>query len=196
MNPILIDLPMPILTPRLRLQPRHIGEGATINKAICTSLEHLKPWMPFAQKAPTLAESEEHCRRSLAKFILREDLTLSIYTRNGNELVGSTGLHRANWDLPSFHIGYWVAREFEGQGLITESTHALTRYAFKVLKARRVEIRCDAKNRRSLSVMLRLGFVQEGILKRDDLAESGELRDTIVTARYDEVGLPDLEVSW
>ena len=196
MNPILIDLPMPILTPRLCIKPREIGEGPIINRAICTSLEHLKPWMPFAQKAPTMDESEEHCRRSLAKFILREDITLSIYSRDRKTFIGSTGLHRANWDVPSFHIGYWVLPEFEGQGLITEAANALMRYAFQVMRAHRVEIRCDSENARSLSVMKRLGFVQEGILKNEDVQVSGLLGNTIVTARYDDNGLPDLEVSW
>ena len=195
MNPILLDLPMPILTPRLRLQPRYVGEGKILNEAICTSLEHLKPWMPFAQKAPSVAESEEHCRRSLAKFLLREDLTLSIYTRDGDRFIGSTGLHRANWDVPSFHIGYWIRHEFEGQGLVTEAANAVARYAFSVLKARRIEIRCDAQNQKSLSVMKRLGCVQEAILKNDS-RESGELRDTIVTALFDESSLPPIDVSW
>lgn len=196
MKPILIDLPMPILTPRLCIKPRYIGEGPILNKAICNSLEHLKPWMPFAQKAPTLDESEEHCRRAYAKFVLREDLTLSIYSRDTKTFIGSTGLHQANWNVPSFHIGYWVLPEFEGQGLISESTNALTRYAFNVLKARRIEIRCDASNSRSLAVMKRLGYVQEGILKNQDVQESGELRDTIVTAIYDINGLAPLDVSW
>jgi ribosomal-protein-serine acetyltransferase len=187
---------MPIFTPRLCLKPREIGEGALINQAICSSLEHLKPWMPFAQRAPTLEESEEHCRRSLARFILRDDLTLSIYSRDQKTLLGSTGLHQPNWAVPSFHIGYWIRKEFEGQGLVTESTNALTRYAFLALKARRVEIRCDAQNKQSLAVMQRLGFVQEGILKHEEIKETGELRDTIITARCNLSALPDLQVSW
>jgi len=196
LNPILLDLPMPIWTPRLCLKPREVGEGPILNRAICASLEHLKPWMPWAQKEPTLDESEEHCRRSLAKFILREDMTLSIYSRDRKHYIGSTGLHRANWDVPSFHIGYWVVHELQGQGFITESTNALARYAFQVLKARRVEIRCDSENPRSLAVMKRLGFVQEGFLKNEDIQEPGSLRDTIITARYDDAGLPALDVTW
>jgi len=195
MNPILIDLPMPLWTPRLCMKPREVGEGAVINRAVCASLEHLKPWMPWAQKAPTVEESEEHCRRSVAKFILREDLTLSIYTRDGKEFVGSTGLHRANWEVPSFHIGYWVVAAFEGRGFITEAVNALTRYAFGVLRARRVEIRCDVENVRSLVVMKRLGFVQEGVLRNEGVMGSA-VRDTIVTARCDAEGLPALEVGW
>jgi ribosomal-protein-serine acetyltransferase len=195
MNPLLLDLPTPILTPRLRLQPRSIGEGEKLNRAICSSLDHLKPWMPFAQTAPTVAESEEHCRRSFAKFILREDLTLSIYTRDGQHLIGSTGLHRPNWEVPSFHIGYWICREYQGQGYVTEAVNAVARYAFAILKARRLEIRCDSKNSKSLAVMQRLAFEKEALIK-NDVRENGELRDTIVTALFVEMNLPPLDVIW
>jgi ribosomal-protein-serine acetyltransferase len=196
MNPILIELPMPIWTPRLCLKPREIGEGATLNRAVCASLEHLKPWMPWAQKAPTPEESEEHCRRSLAKFILREDIVLSIYSRDLKHFIGSTGLNRAQWDVPSFHIGYWVASEFEGQGFITEAVNALTRYGFQILKARRLEIRCDSENVRSLAVMQRLGYTQEAFMRNEGVNTSGAACDTIVTARVDDQRLPPLEVSW
>jgi RimJ/RimL family protein N-acetyltransferase len=196
MNPILLDLPMPILTPRLRLRPRRAGDGEVVNRAIVSSLEHLKPWLHFAQKTPTMEESEEQCRRSAARFILREDFTLSIHARDGDEFIGSTGLHRPNWAVPSFEIGYWIRREFEGRGYIAESVNALTRYAFQVLSAKRLEIRCDSLNLKSVSVMKRLGFRQEGVLKRDGASVSGELRDTVVAARHGVEGLPELDAAW
>lgn len=196
MNPILLDVPMPILTPNLQIRPRQIGEGPEIAKAVRDSLEHLKPWMPFAQSAPTDEQMEEHCRKSLAEFIARTNFTFSIYDRAGGNFIGSTGFHRPNWDIPAFHTGYWIHKRFEGKGLIQESTNAVTRYAFEVFRARRLEIRCDSRNQRSLAIMKKLGFQQEGVLRNDDLGADGSIRDTVVTARYDIIGLPPLEVSW
>jgi ribosomal-protein-serine acetyltransferase len=194
---LVIELPMPIWTPRLCIKPRFVGEGAIINAAICASLEHLKPWMPFAQTAPSIVESEEHCRHAVEQFASRQEIILSIYSRDQKQFIGSTGLHEPRWDVPSFEIGYWVSKEFEGQGFVRESTHALTRYAVQVLGAKRVEIRCDSRNTKSLKTMQSLGFVQEGILKNEGLRADGTgLRDTIVTARYDLLGLPELNVSW
>ncbi|HVK62103.1 MAG TPA: GNAT family N-acetyltransferase, partial [Bdellovibrionales bacterium] len=122
---------MPILTPRLLIKPRQVGEGATIAKAVCESLDHLKPWMPFAKTEPTNEQMEEHCRKSLSEFVSRTNFTLSIYDREGKTFIGSTGLHRPNWSLPSFHLGYWIHKDFEGKGFISESTNAVTRYAFE-----------------------------------------------------------------
>lgn len=195
-RPILIHVPMPILTPRLQIRPRQVGEGPVIAQAVRESLEQLKPWMPFAQESPTDEQMEEHCRKALAEFIVRVNFTLSIYDREGKTFIGSTGFHKPQWSVPSFEIGYWIHKDFEGKGFIQESTNALVRYAFDVFQARRVEIRCEAKNTRSLSVMKKLGFEQEGVLRNHDVAADGSLRDTIVTARVDTKGLPELKVSW
>lgn len=196
MNPILLNLPMPILTPRLQIRPRQIGEGKVICEAVTESIDILRPWMPFAQAEPKVENFEEHARKALAEFILRNNFTLSIYDREGKNFIGSTGFHFPNWDLPSFHIGYWVRKSCQGQGYIQESTNALTRYAFSVFKAKRIEIRCHSKNLRSLAVMTKLGFQQEGILRSDELDEAGLARDTIITSRIDLKGLPELDVSW
>jgi ribosomal-protein-serine acetyltransferase len=77
-NPILLNLPMPIFTPRLQIRPRQFGEGKICAQAINDSLEHLKPWMPFAQNPMNEIDSEIFCRKSLADFIARKDFTLSI----------------------------------------------------------------------------------------------------------------------
>ncbi len=195
-DPILRDFPFPILTPRLRLQPRFVGEGPAVHAAIAESQKHLAAWMPWAKDPSTVDAAEAHCRLAHANFILRKDFTLSIYSREAGELVGSTGFHDPNWAIPSLEVGYWVRACDEGKGYITEAVNALTRYAFEVIGVRRLEIRCNADNSRSLAVMLRLGFQQEGVLRSDERNADGKLRDTIITSRLDAKGLPPLEVSW
>lgn len=196
MEPYLIDVPMPIRTPRLLIKPREEGEGATVYRAIMESLDHLKPWMPWAQGSQSVEASEVLCRMSRADFIARKDFVLSIYNASGSEFLGSTGIHRPNWTVPSFMIGYWIAQKHEGQGYVTETLHALTQYCFKVFQANRVYLTCDSKNTRSLAVMTRLGFQQEACLKNESRDVHGELRDTLICARYDLTGLSELPVQW
>ncbi|MBK7962688.1 MAG: GNAT family N-acetyltransferase [Bdellovibrionales bacterium] len=197
MKPILLDIPMPIETPRLLLRPPQPGDGVELNQAINESFEALSVWMPWAKERPSVEDSEENVRRAFAKWVLREDLRISIFDKASGKLVGSSGLHRINWELPSFEIGYWVRNSFEGKGYITESTNALTQFAFKQLKAKRVEIRCNSKNERSVTVIKRLGFEYEGCLRSNDThANSMESRDTVVYSRLNGDGLPQLDVSW
>ncbi len=197
MDPILLDLPEAIHTPRLILRWPRPGEGAELNAAIAETIHELKEWMPWAQEMPSAEDSEANVRRAHAKIILREDLRVSIYDRATGKFAGGSGLHRINWDVPSFEIGYWVRSCFAGKGYIKESTNALTRFAFAYLKAKRVEIRCNSRNERSLGVMKSLGFEYEGCLRNEDTHCKGEgTRDTLVYARLNIDGLPPLAVSW
>ena len=152
--------------------------------------------MPWAHGPQSLESAESICRASIADFVTRRDFVLSIYDRSGTELIGSTGIHRPNWKVPSFMIGYWVAKKYEGMGYMTESLNALTRYCFKVFGANRVYLTCDSKNLRSLAVMKRLGFHEEGVLRNDSRDVQGNLRDTVICARYGLDRLSELDVSW
>ena len=198
MNPILLDISMPIKTSRLLLRPPIPGDGAELNAAIIESFPELHAWMPWAVEKPTLSDSEENVRRAHADWILRKDLRILVFDQASGKLAGSTGLHRINWSVPSFEMGYWARTSFAGLGIITEAANALTRFAFTELKAKRVEIRCNPENVRSMAVIKRLGYEFEGYLRQNELGTgaSGALRDTLIFSRIGADGLPELEVSW
>ncbi len=95
-----------------------------------------------------------------------------------------TGLHRIDWEIPKFEIGYWVDTRKAGHGFITEAVEGLAHFAFSELSAKRVEIQCDTNNWRSRAIPERLGFKLEGIHYNDSVAIDGnELRDTCVFAK-------------
>ena len=187
MDKLLIDVPERIETERFILRCPQAGDGAAINAAICATMHELRPWMPWAQAAPLLDESEAYCRRNQARFRLREDLPYFIFERepDGREgvLVGACGLHRIDWAVRRFEIGYWRRSGLPGHGIATEAARALSRMAFDRLDARRVEIRMDEVNTPSRKVAERAGFTFEGLLRRDTLNVDNEPRDTRVYAR-------------
>jgi len=190
-DPLLIDVPEAIATERLWLRCPRAGDGIVINEAVVQTLPELKPWMPWAQTAPTLEESELHGRRAAARYALREDLQLLIFERQSDggqgRLLGATGLHRMDWSVPRFEIGYWRRSGEGGRGLMTEAVRALSRFAFDTLHAQRVEVRMSSDNARSRAVAERCGFTLEGVLRRDSLDVNGQPRDTAVYARVREV---------
>lgn len=186
-DPLLIDVPERLLTRRLVLRCPRPGDGPAFNEAVTVSLDELRPWMPWAQTAPTLDDSEANARGAQAKFLQRTDLVFAIWEHDGQgvetRLVGGTGLHRIDWSVPRFEIGYWRRSGEQGRGLVTEAVQALSRMAFDVLQAQRVEIRMDDINAASWKVAERAGFTLEGVLRRDTVAVDGRVRDTRVYSR-------------
>jgi len=187
MEPILIDVPERIATERLVLRSPRAGDGPLVNDAIAVSHAELAPWMPWAGTMPSVDESEAHCRRQQARFLLREDFVFFMFVRDAaggeGELVGGTGLHRIDWTVRKFEIGYWRKTGCEGRGFVTEAVRALARLAFDALDARRVEIRMDDNNASSWRVAERAGFTLEALLRFDSATPTGEPRSTRIYAR-------------
>ncbi|RSK29346.1 N-acetyltransferase [Bacillus sp. HMF5848] len=157
------------------------GDGRAVYDAITASLSELKPWMPFAQNEQSMEDVEKNIREAHIDFIKREDLRLLIFLKDTNQLVASSGLHRIDWDVRRFEIGYWIDSRFSGHGYITEAVKGIENFAITELNARRLEIRCEPENVKSRAVAERLGYSLEGILRKDALsADSEELRDTCV----------------
>lgn len=186
-DPMLIDIPERLDGERTVLLAPRAGLGAEMAVVITQSLSHLRPWMPWAQDAPTAESSELVVRRMQADFITRRDLCFQIYARRADgspgRMLGGTGLHRIDWAVRRFEIGYWIRPDAAGQGHVSEAVRLLTVLAFGPLDARRVEIRCDARNTRSRAVAQRCGFEFEGILRNEGLGVDGHVRDTAIYSR-------------
>lgn len=186
-DPVLLDIPERLDAERTVLLAPRAGLGAEMAVVITQSLSHLRPWMPWAQDAPSAESSELVVRRMQADFITRRDLCYQIYARRPDgspgRLLGGTGLHRIDWSLRKFEIGYWIRPEAAGQGHVSEAVRLLGDLAFGLLEARRVEIRCDVRNTRSRAVAERCGFELEGVLRCDALGVDGAPRDTCVYSR-------------
>jgi RimJ/RimL family protein N-acetyltransferase len=183
-KPILIDFPYGFETERLTIRGPLPGDGRRVRGAVMESLPELRPWMPWAVDIPDENGYEARVREGQLKFLAREDLWMMLILKGTDTIIGGSGLHRINWEVPKFEIGYWVSTPYAGQGYITEAVIGITDFAFDVLGAKRLEIRCDSRNERSAAVARRAGFELEATLRQDDRHHlTNALRDTLVFAR-------------
>ncbi|MCK9860927.1 GNAT family N-acetyltransferase [Paenibacillus sp. ATY16] len=182
-NPILLTIPESFESARLLIRAPLFGDGAAVNEAVVESIEELRPWMPWANQIPTIEESEIGIRKSRLEFLERTDMRLLLIHKETGQLVGSSGLHRMDWQARNFETGYWVRTSCAGQGYISEAVEAITEFAIHQLEANRIEIRCDSRNTKSARVAERSGFKLEGILRSEKRAKDGSLRDTMVFSK-------------
>lgn len=191
-----ILVPLPIITDRLIIRDVRPGDGEAIHQAKIESYDALKKWMPWAKTPGTLEEAEKLAFDAQEKFKAREDIMLIGVEREGERLVLSTGLHRMNWDLRIFEIGYWVRSSASGKGYATEGTNALIRYAFNALAASKISICHAAGNDASARVIEKLGFEKEGVFRKDARLPDGTVTDHHWYARFNDQKLPPLCVRW
>lgn len=184
MQPILFDFPTEILTDRLLIRMPHYHDGKQIYESITASREELSKYLPFAGEETSEEEVEEECRNAHIRFLQRTELRMYIFEKETGKFIGSSGFHDVNWKVPRFEIGYWLDSRYTGQGYMTEAIEALTDYAFRELKAKRVTIKCDATNLKSRAVAERLGYALEGTIKNDAWSvDKTRLTDTLIFAK-------------
>ncbi len=183
-------LPRQIGAERLLLRLPVPEDVAALNAAIVTSHPELTVWMDWAVQPQSPEQTAEFIQGSEKSWQEETALNLLMVERASGEIVGATGYPRLDWDVPKFEIGYWVRSDRVGRGYASESTWALTRHAFEVLAANRVELRMDDRNRQSWRVAERFGFELEAMLKNEVRVPDGSLRDTRI---YGAIRLEDLK---
>jgi RimJ/RimL family protein N-acetyltransferase len=198
LNPVLIDLPMPIRTPRLVIRPKQVGDGEATSAAVAESWEDLHRWMRWAENRDdfTAELMEIRTRHVMASFILRQEVGLmGIEAASGTPVVWC-GLHDIDWQGRQCDTGYWVRKSAQRRGFATETANAIVRYAFGALGMRRVGLTHSAGHEASRRIAEKLGFAFEGIQKGANVLPGGRNADRYCYARFDFAGLPELEVQW
>jgi RimJ/RimL family protein N-acetyltransferase len=182
--PILRPIASELKTDRLHLRAPREGDGERVYEAVVETLDQLRAWpasLPWAMVEPSVAVSETFCRESAAAFIKRSTLVYLVFDNAGN-FVASTSLHRINWAVPKFEVGYWCRASRQHQGLMTEALGALMRYAFDGLGAQRVEAFTEEQNLASRLLCEKFGMQLEGVMRKDRITPSGSVRNTCIYA--------------
>lgn len=187
-----------IHTERLVLRCWQPADASLLKPAVDESRAHLKPWMPWAEGEPEpLQNYVERLRTFRSKFDLGEDFIYGIFNRDESKVLGGTGLHLRRGEHTR-EIGYWLHKDFVGQGYATELTRALIKVAFEVDRVHRIEIRCDPLNVKSAAVPQRLGFTHEATMREDALLSNGTWRDsmvwTLLANEYQKTNLPQTKI--
>jgi RimJ/RimL family protein N-acetyltransferase len=112
-----------------------------------------------------LNETTALLRRFRGQFDLGQDFVYGIFDPDETRVVGGTGLHTRSGE-DAYEIGYWIRAGDIGQCLATEATAALTRVAFELCGADRLDINVEPGNEPSLAIPRKLGFREEAILRR------------------------------
>ena len=154
-----------IETERLIVRCYHPWDAQMLADSVTENVEHLKPWMPWAHAEPEpLDVKVDRLKRFRGAFDLGEDFIYGIFNKEETRLLGGTGLHTRLGD-EQLEIGYWIHKDFINQGLVTESTAALIKVAFELIRIHRLEIHCDPGNLASAAIPRKLGFTHEGTLR-------------------------------
>jgi ribosomal-protein-serine acetyltransferase len=151
------------------------GDAAELARVVDANREYLARWLPWAA-ASTEASILEFIRSTRRQLAESNGLQTAIVL--GERIAGCVGVHGISWMHESTEIGYWLAEEFQGNGLMTAAVRAYTDHSFRTWGLHRVELQCAVENARSRALAERLGFQSEGVLREAE--KVGERRHDLV----------------
>lgn len=141
-------------------------------RAIVESLEHLRPWMPWAADEPKPLDARVAMLREWeAERLAGTGEYFAVWLDGA--VVGSSGLHR-RIGTGGVEIGYWIHPGCLRRGLATEVARQLSELAFDDPGVDRVEIHHDRANVASGGVPRKLGFELMGDTPRPPQAPGEE----------------------
>jgi RimJ/RimL family protein N-acetyltransferase len=141
------------------------ADAEIVWRLVRESLEHLRPWMPWAARydADSAAEFTRQCEQNW-----KSGAAFDYAITTGGQAVGGCGL-MARIGPGGLEIGYWVHQDYTRRGLASDAAAALSAAAFALPGINRVEIVHDEANIASAGVPRKLGFTE--VAKRPSAAE-------------------------
>ena len=101
----------------------------------------------------------------------------------GGEAVGSIGIFpQSDIHEKSAEMGYWLAEEFWGQGIMTKAIQEIVEYGFRTFDIVRIYARPFSTNLKSQRVLEKSGFELEARLGKA-LFKNGEFMDELIYAK-------------
>jgi len=128
----------------------------------------------YQAQYPSGYGAEQNLRRLLDMFLAwqREEpryrWQLAIALPGNDALIGNCGIRLQAPGAGVAEMGYGLAFEHWHKGYATEAARRMLGFAFEELGVHRVGARIVETNARSLAVIQRLGFVQEGRLREHE----------------------------
>lgn len=165
-----------LVTPRVRLRALDERDVDALF-AMFSDAETMRwwssgPWPDRTRAQAMLAQSRESLARG-------EAIRWGVERRDTGALAGTCTLFAFSAQNRRAEVGYLLAREHWGAGLMREAIRAVTDWAFDTAGLIRIEADIDPENAASLRLAESLGFRREGLLRSRWIVE-GRVLDSVL----------------
>jgi N-acetyltransferase len=121
-----------------------------------------------------------------ARCALQEELAFATIDLTSRQVVGSTRFMKIDRTHRRVEIGFtFIGKSWQRTYVNTEAKYLMLRHAFEAWRCARVEIITDALNAESRRAILRLGAVEEGVMRNHMIMRDGRHRDSVLHSLID-----------
>ncbi len=151
----------------IQLRSYTADDAAMLFAAVNNSRPHLIQWLEWVRHTTREEHSLRYIKDTQHQAQMQESLSLGIFY--DDKIIGGVGMHQWNHSVKKAQIGYWIAKEYEGKGIVTVCLKHFSQFLFDKVGLNKIEIHFSAANMRSGKVAERLGGKIEGIIRQSVL---------------------------
>nr|WP_074769490.1 GNAT family N-acetyltransferase [Paraburkholderia fungorum] len=173
-----------VATERTILRAAHEDHATELLKYYKGNRQHLQLWEPSRpERFFELDAISERLRVMARQTSTGHALHLLMFEHEGNRLIGECNFTNiVRGPFQACHLGFSIASEFEGRGLMREGLAAAIDHTFTTLRLHRIMANYRPENIRSERLLVQLGFEKEG-LARSYLQIDGAWADHVLTSK-------------
>ncbi|MEM1216091.1 MAG: GNAT family protein [Bacteroidota bacterium] len=170
-----------ILTSRTLIRRVREGDGAAFYDLVNDNTSYIEDHFPrLIETIRDTNTAETFARQRLAKWLLQEEFTFTIWRNTEADLIGFVHFRNLDWSTPSAEIAYFLDQHHAGRGIMTEVLTRMIQFAFRQLQLNRLALRTLVDNYASQRLARKVGFRREGDLRHAVRRVTGTLHDIML----------------
>lgn len=157
--------------PYQKIDPEYLANMAN-NPNIAKWLGHRFP-TPYTKK-----DAIFFLKQSKSDWEAQEEYVFGIFLNT--KYIGNIWISPDNQNRIFTNLGYWIAKDFEGNGYAERAVELLSKFCFRKLYARKIEASVYEGNLASIKVLSKNGFLLEGVKRKNYLLKNGQVLDKYI----------------
>lgn len=159
------------------LTPIKISDAEEVFAVINTQRTYLEQWLPFV---PHTREKQDTVNFIKSVQTADELLQTTFVIRKENRFAGVIGFKNYTAHSNRVELGYWLAAQYQKQGLMIRSVRNLVRLAFEETSVNSIVIKCAEENFPSIAIAIRAGFTYTELEENGEQLTVNTYRDLMV----------------
>jgi RimJ/RimL family protein N-acetyltransferase len=170
----------PLANGKFILRTLRVSDAKSLLDLIDRNRKRISNYFPRTSRlVHDLDSSKSYIRDKIKNAKGRVEYFFILESIDGGRFSGMLFLKNFDWTVPKCELGYFIDAEQEGKGITSEAIGEATGFCFNELKLNKIFIRAAINNIGSKRVAEKNGFVEEGVMRKDFMTESGELIDVV-----------------
>ncbi len=151
----------------IQLRSYTADDAPMLFAAVNNSRQHLIQWLEWVRHTTKEEHSLRYIKDAQHEAQMQQSLSMGIFY--DDTIIGGIGMHEWSHPVKKAQIGYWITKDYEGKGIVTQCLKHFAQFLFDKVGLNKIEIHFLATNARSAKVAERLGGKIEGVIRQSVL---------------------------